>query len=195
MLFRATSLCERVRRLRDGAAPRALELDLALDGGRLTGRLPELTDAGLLAYTSGRFYPYELLRHWIRHLALNLAAPVGVAPITHLVAGEQTGVLRPVEDSRALLENLRRYYLLGHNQPLPFYPATSWEYVAGLQTGDEARALDRARSRWYGNRHQAGDSDKPYNRLLWPQHSLFNKAFTETAVTLLQPLMSHLEWS
>ncbi|MEJ2589839.1 MAG: exodeoxyribonuclease V subunit gamma [Candidatus Thiodiazotropha sp.] len=194
MLSRASALSERVQALRGGAVPQALELDLALDGSRLTGRLQALTDSGLLAYTAGRFHPYELLSHWIRHLALNLAAPAGVTPVTQLLEGERAGVLRPVEEPRAQLEILRDHYRQGHNRPLPFYPATAWEYVTGLQTGDEARALARAIGKWDGNRQRAGDGEKPYNRLLWPQHSLFGEAFGDTAVALLQPLIDHLEW-
>ena len=194
MLSRASALSERVQALREGAIPQTLELDLALDGTRLTGRLQALTDSGLLAYTAGRFYPYELLAHWIRHLALNLAAPAGIAPVTHLLEGERAGVLQPVEAPRDQLEILRHHYLLGHNRSLPFYPATSWEYMTGLQTGDEARALANAIGKWDGNRHLAGDGEKPYNRLLWPQRSLFAEAFGDTAVTLLQPLIDHLEW-
>jgi exodeoxyribonuclease V gamma subunit len=195
MLLRATSLSERVKLSRGVDTPVTLELDLELESTRLTGRLQQVTRSGLLAYTTESFYPYQLLQHWIRHLALNLDGEAGVDPATRLLEGAREGLLRPVENPREHLELLLHHYRWGHTRPLPFYPATSWAYMEGLKAGDDTRAMDRACSKWYGNRYLPGDGEKPYNRLLWPQGSLFSDAFGQVAVEVLQPLIDHLEWS
>lgn len=195
MLSRAAALSERVKEIQGDEPPKTLDLDLVLEGVRLSGVLHGVTEGGLLAYSSERLYPYQLLQYWIRHLLLNLSGPAGVNPSTRLLEGDRTGFLRPVHRPGECLSLLLRLYREGHNQPLPFYPATSWAYVEGLGRGDEEKAMERACTKWYGNRQISGDGGKPYNRLLWPQQSLFSPAFQTTAVEVLQPLIDHLEWS
>lgn len=194
MLARAQPLVQRLEDLRAGQVPFEIELDLSLDGVQLTGRLREIVRPGLLSYDTAPFYPYQLLQHWLRHLLLNLASPAGVELRTWLLEGERTGSFRPLDDPREFLKPVLHYFRQGHLRPLPFYPATSWAYVAALDAGDEAQALQAARNKWFGNQQHEGDSRKPYNLLLWPDGEIFGAAFARTAVDLLGPLMDHLEW-
>ncbi|MEJ2692257.1 MAG: exodeoxyribonuclease V subunit gamma, partial [Candidatus Thiodiazotropha sp.] len=194
MLQRAEAMSVQLRPLLAGSQPSHWEIDLALPGGRLGGRLDNLLDSGLLAYTTDRFHPYRLLHHWIEHLALNLAKPPRVAPQTHLLEGGRRAIYHPPEDARDLLESLLSLYRQGHERPLPFYPATAWAYMEGLSGGDREQALERARSKWYGNRQRGGDAEKPYNRLLWPDGDCFVPEFGPLAEAILGPLMAHLEW-
>jgi exodeoxyribonuclease V gamma subunit len=194
MLQHAEATAARLRRRLAGTERSVYDIDLSLPQGRVNGRLHSLTVSGLLAYTTARFYPYQLLRRWIEHLLLNLAKPPGVAPQTHLLEGEREGIYHPPEDAGALLESLLELYWQGQDRPLPFYPATAWAYMEGLSGGDRERAMQRARTQWYGNRHQAGDAAKPYNRLMWPDGNCFTAEFASLNETILEPLRDHLEW-
>jgi exonuclease V gamma subunit len=75
-----------------------------------------------------------------------------------------------------------------------FFPATAWVYQEKLVRGDEERARKAAQQRWFGNRYQGGDLDKPYHRLFRPDRPALDEAFFESSRELLQPLMDHLEW-
>lgn len=191
---RASALVKRIQAFDQGDALQPLEIDLEFDDLRLVGHLYGVNPGGLLVYTTDRLYPYLLLRHWIRHLLLNLLKPPGVAVRTRLLEGERSGEFRPVDLARPHLENLIHHYRRGLDAPLAFFPATAWIYRERLDKGDEERAVGAAQQRWLGNRYQGGDVDRPYHRLFWPDRPLLDERFFETSNEILQPLMDHLEW-
>ena len=194
MLARAEAMASQLRpRLLEGVQ-KGIDLDLTLAQGRLSGRLQNLLPDGQLVYTTGRFYPNQLLGHWLAHLALNLARPSGIAPETHLLQGDRQGRFAPAEDAQGLMASLMELYRQGLVRPLPFYPGTAWEYMQGLAKGGEEKAMESAGRRWYGNRRHAGDWSKPYNRLLWPDGDCFNEEFGDLAERVFSPLIEHLEW-
>jgi exodeoxyribonuclease V gamma subunit len=194
MLQHAEATAARLRKRLAGAQRSVYDIDLTLLRGRVSGRLHHLTVAGLLAYTTARFYPYQLLRHWIEHLLMNSAKPPGIAPQSYLLEGGREGIYHPPEDAGALLDGLLELYRQGQDRPLPFYPATAWAYMKGLSDGDREQAMQRAKAQWYGNRYQTGDAAKPYNRLMWPDGNCFTAEFASLNETVLGPLLAHLEW-
>ena len=194
MLARAEAIASQLRpRLLTGSR-RGLDVDLLLEPARLSGRLHDLLPEGQLVYTTGRFYPNQLLGHWLAHLALNLARPSGVAPETCLLEGGRQGRFLPLEDAAELMASLMKLYLEGRERPLPFYPGTAWAYAQALEKGGENKAMQRAASRWYGSRWQAGDAAKPYNRLFWPDGDCLTPEFEHLADRVFTPLDEHLEW-
>ncbi|MCU7844943.1 MAG: exodeoxyribonuclease V subunit gamma [Candidatus Thiodiazotropha sp. (ex Monitilora ramsayi)] len=195
MMSRALPMSERLSRLQGEKAPGVIDIEYEFEGVRLTGQLSGVNQRGLLAYSTERFYPYQMVRHWIRHLAINLASPEGFELTTQLLERGRNGSFRPVEDPRYHLHALVERYRRGHDMPLLFYPATSWAFVETLQRGGEEKAMARAQDKWFGNRGMPGDGSKPYNRLLWSDDSFFGPDFSATAVEILQPLIDHLEWS
>jgi exodeoxyribonuclease V gamma subunit len=194
MQGRAAAMVRRIQSFDGGRTPDSLDVDLLLGEQRLTGHLRGLSPDGLLAYTTDRFYPHLLLKHWIRHLLLNAIAVPGVAPLTRLLEGERTGRYRAVDRPVGYLERLVEYYRQGLLAPLAFYPATAWSYQELLQQGGEERAAKAAQQRWSGGRMRLGDLDKPYQRLFWPNRPVLDGRFFETGSDILQPLMDHLEW-
>ncbi len=194
MQCRAAAMAQRVQEFDDGAAVHPLDVDILLGGQHLVGHLHGVSPGGLLVYTTDRFYPYLLLKHWIRHLLLNAIGAPGVMPLTRLLEGERTGCYRPVEQAASELESLVHYYQQGMLAPLAFSPGTAWSYQEQLQQGDEEKALKAARQRWLGGQVQQGELDKPYHRLFWPNRPALDRRFFETSDDILQPLMDHLEW-
>jgi exodeoxyribonuclease V gamma subunit len=194
MLVRAEAMASQLRPRLLGGEPESFDVNLLLAQGRLSGRLHNLLPDGQLAYTTGSFHPYQLLRHWLEHLTLNLARPSGIGRETHLLQGDRQGRFHPTEDADGLMTSLMALYREGQERPLPFYPGTAWEYMQGLSKGGEERAMESAGKRWYGNRHRPGDSTKPYNQLLWPDGDCFNEEFGRLAETVFAPLIEHLEW-
>ena len=195
MLARAETMASQLRPRLQGRERRGVDVDLTLDQARLSGRLHNLLPDGQLVYTTGRFYPNQLLGHWLAHLALNLARPSEIGRETHLLQGDRQGRFAPVGDANGLLASLLALYREGQERPLPFYPGTAWEYMQGLEKGGEEKAMESAGRRWYGNRMHPGDSSKPYNRLLWPDGDCLNEEAGGLAERVFAPLIEHLEWS
>ncbi|MES9975312.1 MAG: hypothetical protein ABW094_13710, partial [Candidatus Thiodiazotropha sp.] len=194
MQGRAAAMVQRIQALDSGDLLQPLEVDLKFDEHHLVGHLHGVTTGGLLTYSTDRLFPYQMVRHWIRHLLLNALNPPGVTPMTCLLEGDRTGHYRSVEEAKVHLETLIRRYRQGLQLPLSFFPATAWIYQEKLEQGGEEVARKAARQRWFGNRFQPGDVDKPYHRLLRPDRPALDQAFFDTSRELLQPLMDHLEW-
>ncbi len=195
MLQRAASMAQRLDSRLAGGTRFSRDIDLSLAEGRISGRLHDLTDAGRLVYDLSAFYPYQLLRHWIEHLVMNLTGSSRCGGETRLLELDREGRFLPPEDAAGLLESLLSLYRAGQDRPLPFYPGTAWSYLDGLDRHDEERAMREARKRWSGNAFQEGDGAKPYNALLWPDFNVFNDEFGSLAERILDPLRRHLEWS
>ncbi|MES9970516.1 MAG: exodeoxyribonuclease V subunit gamma [Candidatus Thiodiazotropha sp.] len=194
MRRRAMAMVQRIQALDGGDSLHPLEVDLLFDKQRLVGHLHAVNRAGLLVYSTDRLYPYQLLRHWIRHLLLNALSPPGVRPLTRLLEGERSGQFRATEKAMAHLERLVQLYRQGLALPLAFFPATAWSYQERLKQGDEEKARKAAQQRWFGNRFQTGDVDKSYHRLFLPDRPGLDETFFATSDEILQPLMEHLEW-
>ncbi|MEW8508520.1 MAG: exodeoxyribonuclease V subunit gamma [Candidatus Thiodiazotropha sp.] len=194
MQQRASAMVARIQALDLGESLQPLEVDLELHGQRLVGQMQGINTGGLLVYSTYRLYPYLLLKHWLQHLLLNHINPPGVVPHTRLLEGERRGVFKPVERAGSLLEGLIQHYRRGLRFPLAFYPATAWSYQERLGKGDPERAVNAAQQRWFGNRYQGGDLDRPYHRLFWPHRPALDEAFFKTSSEILEPLLDHLEW-
>jgi exodeoxyribonuclease V gamma subunit len=194
MAQRARVMTQRIRALEMGDLFLPLEVDLPFHPTRLTGHLHGVSPQGLLAYSTERLYPYQMIMHWVSHLVLNALVPPGVERVTRLLEDGRSGHYRPVEQAMTHLGILMDYYHQGMLSPLWFFPATAWIYQEKLGRGDEEKARKAAQQRWFGNRYQGGDLDKPYQRLFWPDRPALDEAFFNSSRELLQPLMDHLEW-
>jgi exodeoxyribonuclease V gamma subunit len=194
MLTQAQEMAQRIRLHQREWLPEPLEVDLSIEHYRLRGHLRKINQSGLIAYSTSRLYPYQLITQWIRHLVLNQLRPQGVNSETWLFEQNREGCFKPVERADHHLEALIQARQRGLISPLPFYPGTSWVYVEKLLKSDEEKAFQAAHQKWFGNNYQPGDVDKVYNRLLNPHRPSLGEAFSEISLLLFQPLMEHLEW-
>ena len=124
----------------------------------LSGRLEQITANGLWRLRFGSARPQDLLRLWIDHLLLQLAAPPGVVKQSVLLANNGATVLGPVGAASVHLGELLALYRQGLHAPLPFYPKTAWAWLEGKSGW---------RSTWSGGKHppRPGECDDVYLRL------------------------------
>jgi exodeoxyribonuclease V gamma subunit len=92
------------------------------------------------------------------------------------------------------LDELLAGYRQGMDEPLPFYPGTSWAYAESyLRHGDPLAAYRAAHSKWVGNEWHPGDQDKPYQRLLFAGQMPLDERFVRLSLTVYAPLIEHME--
>ncbi|RDH86233.1 MAG: exodeoxyribonuclease V subunit gamma [endosymbiont of Escarpia spicata] len=169
-----------------------LDVDLILDGLRLSGRLNGLRSTGLLEYSAGKIYPHQRLDLWIRFLALNLIRPEGVAWEAIWLSPDEEGRFIAPENPETHLQQLVAFYRQGLLTPLHFYAGTSWSYAEKWRaTEDRPAALYQARKRWFNDPPAHGS--KPHHRLLMPGEEMLDEAFHEISLAVFLPLMDHME--
>lgn len=162
-----------------------LMVDLPLTRWRLVGELPSLGADGLLVWRPGKSRAKDLLALWVRHLVLNLAAPCGVAPYSHLLCIDGSQRLAPVSDAAALLIDLLTLWQRGQGELLPFFPSTALEY---------ARQKAGWRNTW--NSDYPGvlpESADPYVDLAFAAVDPLGDEFATLARQVFVPLLATLE--
>ncbi len=143
-----------VRAHQDGERLDPREVDLRLEGERVTGWIRDLWPKGRLAYRFGRATASAELAMWIHHLALQCLAIEGDPRESVLIARDKKiGAAKVVRfgaidalGARALLADLVRWYRVGQVLPLRFFPEASRAYAKARQDGkseDEAAAEAR----------------------------------------------------
>ncbi len=185
--------------VRPHAAGRLAEpapIDLSLPPWRLTGQIPGLTKAGLLAYRLTKAKPLDLLRNWIFHLALNCTAP----NTTRLIMADEAWLFPAIapEICRARLLDLLEIYGRGVSEPIAFFPKASLAF-ATLTVKRPARGgdpLSKAQSIWEGS-GQGNDypeSKNPYIALAFRNvPEPLDEAWAELALRIFQPLLDARE--
>ena len=141
----------------------------------------------LAVYRVGQLRAQDRIETWLRLLCVCCA--VG-APARAKLVGLDKDVERvemrapaPVDACKHLALWLAAWQR-GWQTPLPFFPNTSWAWVAAKDD-----PLRNATVAWRGNRY--GDAVDPYNRLAFPDGP-FGEDFESLAVSLLRPLQSAL---
>jgi len=173
----AERLARRVAAARPATAatPSPLTIDTRLGEMQLSGSLVGVSSDGLLDYGFDD-PPRERLSLWIRHLALCIAAPAGVALESRRISVDATLVLRPVAEPRRVLEDLLALYWDGLHRPLPFLPDLAWDcFQDGL-----GKVAGRELAPW--------DS---YPRVAFRSRELIGDEFATLAQRIFGPMQEH----
>ncbi len=184
-----------VRKLRGSSRGGAVSVELPVGGRRLWGTIEDVVDAGLVSYRYGRLGPKDHLRLWIRHLALSVQDPQGTAGRGSILIGrEEAWRYRTVEKAKDILEGLISIYLEGQNEPVPFFPASSWEYARRRVRGEPpGEALRCARQVWRGSDFLGGEEGQPHLRICFRNRNPLDASFAALAERILRPLLETAE--
>jgi exonuclease V gamma subunit len=86
-------------------------------------------------------------------------------------------------------------YWRGLQQPIHFFPETSWtyQYEISVKQSDHEKALRSANKAWYGNAYfkELAESEKTGNKLLFNKIDPFDEQFVELAGSIIQPMIIH----
>ncbi len=123
------TLAARFERERGGPRRHPLDLDLAVGGHRVVGRVGDLYPEGRFEVTWSNIHGKHRLPLWIRHLALQVAGH----PVPSALLGKKEDVrLRPVPPERARQElgKLLDRYVSGLSQRFAFVPNTTYAWIS-----------------------------------------------------------------
>jgi exodeoxyribonuclease V gamma subunit len=187
-LAEVEGLVARLRAIVPERGTPAAVVDVELGGFRVHGALVRSSLGGIVDFRPTSAKPGDRLGLWLRHLALACVVDGGESRWLGL---DGTVVLRPVDEPRALLEDLLALYWEGLRRPLPFFPRSA--YAACDAKGDP---LDAARKRWDPPGTDfvdalPGESEDPYNALAFRGHDPIDAEFLATARRVLVPLREH----
>jgi exodeoxyribonuclease V gamma subunit len=179
--------------LQTGPLP-PLDVDLLLDGFRVTGRIDRIYGSGLLHYRFAKARAKDRLRLWIHHLLLNHDG-AGPQPCRCMLICENLECrYAPVEKSEAFLKGLLSAYWQGLARSLSFLPESSWAYADAVRKGlPPEEAMAKARLVWEGNDFSRGESQDPYNGLCFRGRDPLGPEFAALALELLGPILDHEE--
>lgn len=197
---KARTLAAAVRATVDLTQPpagRELRLDLAPQGllaGSVTlHTLPGDLGAAPASWRPAGEKPRDLLRAWVRHLAL--AADSSPAATLHLSLDRDRVSCRrfkplAADAARAQLVALLDCYLQGRRQPLCFWPPAA---LAWLQAKDPAKARAAARERWEPEAFHSSPADaytrRAFGDELPDEDSPKWREFTRLASLILLPAL------
>jgi len=173
-----------------------LEVDLELNGYRITGRLDQIHGQALLRFRPGKVKPKDRLQTWLHHLILNAEQPEGY-PLTSVFLGSDKQCrYSPAEDSRKELARLVRYYWEGLSRLWKFFPESSWSFAKAVleEEKPEPLALYNAHGQWKGSEHNRGEIEDPYLELCFARaEPPLNEEFQQAALEVYRPLIDHRE--
>jgi exodeoxyribonuclease V gamma subunit len=150
------------------------EVNLTVDGVRLTGRLTSLCRCGRVTFRPANLKAKDRLQLWIHHLALLLLQPEGVEPCSVHVGKDSTVRLEEVRDPQAELAALISHFYEGLNQPLHFYPESSRAWAKGTSVS----------AAWRSSYNRKGEGDDPAYEIGLRGHAPFDRQFEELAERL-----------
>jgi exodeoxyribonuclease V gamma subunit len=183
---RLEGLVERLAALAVAPGTVPLAIDVTLGEFRVHGAVTRSRLGGVVDFRPTSAKPGDRVGLWIRHLALACADAGGES---RWLGTDETVVLQPVAEPRALLADLVALYWDGLRRPLPFFPKAS--YAACEATGDPIAA---ARKEWESSDFAGappGDGDDAYNALAFRGRQALDDEFLRTAHRVLDPMRKH----
>jgi len=172
-------------------------IDIPLSKARLTGTVTHLYNEQIIRFRPTTLKPLDRLVAWIEHLAI--CATLGAKAQDCVILSTDLKVtFKPVKNATEELDKLYSLFEEGQLQPQPFFPKTSWAYMADLFAGRPDRAVRSAYKSWHGDRYndegKEGEKKKPEMRRCFADQEPFRSdRFIEIARAIYEPMHAHEE--
>ena len=163
------------------------EISLRVDDILLTGQLSSLYRSGRVTFRPASLKAGDVLKLWIHHLVLLIQAPAAVQPLSVHAALDATVCFQEVERPEDELAALVRFFQQGGEEPLHFYPKTSYAWA---KAKSEGAAWNAARRTWYSGFYRGECDDPAYEIALRAQDPL-DQRFAELA-ELFRPVVAYM---
>ncbi|MEJ2167060.1 MAG: hypothetical protein P8X90_16135 [Desulfobacterales bacterium] len=185
-----------IEKFSDCMSGASIEAELAAAGFYLSGRLVSISAHGYVHIRYARRRVADLLKAWLYHLVYGLTAPSECPKKSFLICKDSAIEFEPVADGMPILEDLLKLLRRGLEQPIHFFPESSFEYAEQLlRKGVPApSALSKARKKWVGSdfaKYVRGESADPFYDLCFRRMDPLDESFQEIAVQVFSPMFLH----
>ena len=177
----------------DRLAP--LNINMAISGFTLTGRIDSIHAGGLTQFRYARLRAIDFLQAWLRQLVLN-AAGNGDYPRRGFLFGSTASCeYTRVDEPEEILQKLLKAYATGLSQPLKFFPDSSWAYAETVLIKGRSKdaGIEEAKKVWEGSdfAERPGERDDPYFSLCFRNADPIDAEFQGIAEDIFAPLIAH----
>jgi exodeoxyribonuclease V gamma subunit len=190
-----TSTRDFVRKIRphlEGGKREPIEVDITIDGLRLTGRLVNVYPRGPVSYRLAKVKERDRIRAWISHLVFNHLRGDTAARPTVLVCEDRAFRYLPLEETEGYLRSLLYQYFRGLKKPLHFFPESSLIFTKKTLDGEELeKALRAAMAKWKA--YEFAENNNPYYQLCFGQVDPLDEEFCELARAIYEPMLRYEE--
>jgi len=192
----AREFAAQIQPLMPGSAAASSNIDVELQGLRISGTIGGLYPGGMVQYRMARLKCKDLISAWLNWLFYNLvSSDAALAQSSHLICldGRDKPCLRKaaaVDHPEDYLKPLLDVFWEGLCRPLPFFPASAVAYVETLQGEKPETALQKALQAWEGNSRFAEKED-PYIARCFGHTDPLNGEFADLCRTILLPAFEH----
>lgn len=174
-----------------------VNVDLKVGDYRLIGTVDDLYEEYMIHYRPAELKIHDYFRLWLNHLIIH-AHDHSSHPQSSILLGEDgSWRFRKPENAAIILGSLIQYFALGQNQPLKFFPRSSWEYAWSIMQKQKSRedAIFAARNEWmmdnYGGRK--AEAKEIAHKICFAGTIPLDAEFEKTTIEIMGELFAHLE--
>lgn len=162
----------------------------------LTGSVSGVCDHGVFHYYYSNTKATHHLKIWITHcIWSHCNNDSGKESL--LICKDRTRHYSPVTNAAAILEQLCKLYEQGMQQPLRFFPETSWAFIQSLRIKNKPleEALGAAEKIWNGNDFSkiAPESENVGNVAFFSGIDPFGQEFIDVSMMVFDPVLGVLK--
>jgi len=170
-------------------------VDFEFNNIRIFGQIPQIYYNKILhiKYSELKYFNGKVaLKSWVYHLIASLCMN---QPESYIIIKNKKAIhfpVLPINNAESELNKIIDFYKESHQQPLPFFPKTSYKYIS------KKNKLKETKESWNGTFRRndkpiPGDKEDPYIRLFFSEKTLSTDRFKEIAQDLLSPFAKHFD--
>jgi exodeoxyribonuclease V gamma subunit len=171
-----------------------IEINLNIAGITIIDRIKNYFERGLVFYRPAIAKANDFIESWVNHLIVSVYQ--GSQLSSWFVGKNSIYEILPVDNSRALLEDLMSIFLEGQKRPVHFFSGSSFEFMKVLLKGKtEEESLAKAINHWEPKEHSPypSESENIYYEKYFQQQLPFDQQFIELSKRVFLPLNQSLQ--
>jgi exodeoxyribonuclease V gamma subunit len=180
-----------------GLPKKSIEVDLQISGCQLYGYLSEISERGFVQVRYARKRVKDLINSWIYHLALCQEPSLDNRQNSYLICKDLAIQFDHVAESNRILEDMLTLFHQGLEEPIHFFPETSFKYAEQIlrKAVSEKLALQKAQKTWLSSysvrSYSKSESEDPYCDLCFRHLDPLDESFKKLAINVFAPLLAH----
>jgi exodeoxyribonuclease V gamma subunit len=191
-----TPFIEKLKAAGSTYSPGECSCTLTVGEYTLTGSLQGVCDRGVFHHYYSKNKATFHLRLWITHCLLMLYKRLDSID-SLLICRDDSWRYGPAADAEKVLQTLCDFYSDGLQQPLHFFPESSWAFAQSLLVKNKPieESLMAASRVWFGNdfSKMAPEQQKPGNIIFFKELNPIDEQFADVSTAIFGPILKCLD--